>query len=117
MGVARAVCDGLAQEEAEEGGARHQQPPVLVALRQGPPPREHRQCARLFVCSVRGTFTEPGPEMWPLLIRGVRQVFLVIDMQIDFCGKGGYVDQMGYDLSLTRAPIGECHTSGRRVPG
>jgi nicotinamidase-related amidase len=50
---------------------------------------------------------EADPYPWPFDgdLRPANTVVLVIDMQTDFCGPGGYVDKMGYDLSLTRAPI------------
>jgi nicotinamidase-related amidase len=50
---------------------------------------------------------EADPYPWPYNgdLRPQNTAIVVIDMQIDFCGQGGYVDKMGYDLSLTRAPI------------
>nr|WP_209923784.1 isochorismatase family cysteine hydrolase [Mycolicibacterium lutetiense] len=48
------------------------------------------------------------PYVWPYDgdIPTRRTALINIDWQVDFCGEGGYVDTMGYELSLVRTPLG-----------
>src|SRR6516162_4087988 len=76
-----------------------------------PLPRAARGGRRM--SSVRATgeaasrYVSADPYPWPYDgdLRPENTALIVIDMQTDFCGKGGYVGCMGYDLSLTRSPI------------
>ncbi|HKY34539.1 MAG TPA: isochorismatase family cysteine hydrolase [Polyangiaceae bacterium] len=47
------------------------------------------------------------PYPWPYDgdLRPQNTALIIIDMQTDFCGKGGYIDGLGYDLSNARATI------------
>jgi biuret amidohydrolase len=64
---------------------------------------------------------DANPYVWPYDgdIPVGHTALINIDWQVDFCGEGGYVDTMGYDLSLTRTPLGPAQTvlQGAREAG
>jgi biuret amidohydrolase len=52
-------------------------------------------------------FVPADPYPWPYngALLTDNTALLVVDMQIDFCGPGGYIDRMGCDINLTRVAI------------
>lgn len=57
--------------------------------------------------SLRIGPVEAAPYAWPYdgSFSPATTAVVNIDWQVDFCGHGGYVDAMGYDLALTRAGL------------
>jgi biuret amidohydrolase len=60
-------------------------------------------------------YVAANPYPWPFdgALTSSNTALVVIDMQTDFCGKGGYIDLLGYDISPSRA----CIEPIRRVLG
>lgn len=52
--------------------------------------------------------TAENQDFWPLggPVNRAQMALIIIDMQVDFCAPGGWIDQLGEDVANTRAVIG-----------
>ncbi|GAA2887296.1 putative isochorismatase hydrolase [Actinoplanes cyaneus] len=55
--------------------------------------------------TIGSVHADPYPWPYDGTVPVSRTALICIDWQTDFCGPGGYVDAMGYDLTLTRAGL------------
>ena len=67
-----------------------------------------------------GDRVDAEPYPWPYdgALVPARTALVLIDWQHDFCGRGGYLDAMGYDLKLVRAglePTARVLTAARKA--
>ncbi|GAQ79499.1 isochorismatase hydrolase [Klebsormidium nitens] len=75
----------------------------MEAILTPPPPTKNQESNQ----APEARKVKANPHDWPWVhaLDKSNTVFIVIDMQLDFCEKGGYVDSMGYDVSAMREPI------------
>lgn len=71
---------------------------------------------------MKGFNVKAAPYCWPYdgRVQCESTALIVIDMQHDFCGVGGYVDAMGYEINVMRSviePLQETLECVRRQPG
>src|ERR1700723_1157000 len=78
------------------------EPLHFFGVRAGRPTGRSRKGA-----SMEKLFVPAQPYPWPYdgTLRSDNTALLVVDMQTDFCGVGGFLERMGGDINLTRVAI------------